>query len=95
MNPRPTSLRLWVKEGRTYHEIQNGPFPITPEQLSEARALYAAEYASAKPLTGARIAPQTTARDILAKVAPQLSAFDALMVGFAVTNSRIRFEAMS
>lgn len=84
-------LRIWIREGRRdWREIENGPFPITLEQLTEARTRFAKELREAKPLHGANHAPQTTARAILREVAPSLSDFDALMIGFAVTNERIR-----
>lgn len=92
------SLRIWVKEPsasttpRRYVEIENGPFPLTLAQLDEARARFKAEFDAAKPLHGARHAPQTAARSILREVVPSLSDFDALMVGFAVTSARIRTE---
>lgn len=82
-------LRLYIKEGREWREVENGPFPISADQLSEARTRFAAEWKAAEPMTGARQSPQTTARAILAEVAPKLSAFDALMIGFAVTSKRV------
>ncbi len=86
------SLRLWIKEGRAWREVENGPFPITPAQLDTARARFAAELVAAKPLHGANHAPQTAARAILREVVPTLSDFDALMIGFAVTSKTIRTE---
>lgn len=40
-------MRIWVKEGGRYREIDNGPFPVTPEQLDKARKMFAAELAAA------------------------------------------------
>ena len=73
-----------------WRELENGPFPITREQLDEARHRYAAEWAEAGPFSGPRVAPQTTARAILREVAPHLTDFDAMMLGFAVSNNQIR-----
>jgi hypothetical protein len=36
------------------------------------------------------MSPQTTARALLRQVAPTLSDFDAGMIGFAVSNNRVR-----
>lgn len=85
-------LRIQIKEGRTWREVENGPFPLTLAQLTEARARFKAEFDAAKPLHGARHAPQTAARAILREVVPSLSDFDALMVGFAVTSAKIQTE---
>lgn len=82
-------LRIWIKEkGFGWQELQGGPFPITQQQLSEARVIFANELSNSLPLGGARAAPQTTARDILSEVAPELSKFDCTVLGFAVTNER-------
>lgn len=85
-------LRLWVKEGRAFREVDNGPFPLTVTQLDAARAWFADEAKRCNLLSGANHAPQTTARAILKQVAPKLSDFDCLMVGFAVTSKRIKWE---
>lgn len=78
---------------RRWIDVPNGPFPITPAQLEEARRLYKAEWdATTDPLAGVHMSPQTTARDILKQVAPQLSDFDAVMLGFAVSNDRVRIQ---
>jgi hypothetical protein len=94
-------LRLWVKtdapgamhRGR-YVEVQGGPWPLTRAQLDEARRLFKAEWdaanASEDALAGIAQSPQTTARDILSKVAPQLSMFDRGMVAFAISAPKIR-----
>ncbi len=87
-------LRVWVREGPRgpWKEIPNGPFPITRAQLEAARTRFAAEYEKCSPLEGARVAPQTTARAILRDVVPTLKDFDALMLGFAVTNPKMKTE---
>lgn len=92
MLPRMEYLRIWIKEGREWREVENGPFPITGEQLEQAREAFRLELAQAKPLHGANHAPQTAARAILKTVAPKLADFDCLMVGFAVTNQRVKWE---
>lgn len=85
-------LRIWIKEGRAFREVDNGPFPLTGEQLAKARAQFAAERSKASALGGANHAPQTTARDILKQICPALPDFDCLMIGFAVTSERVKWE---
>lgn len=85
-------LRIWIKDKREWREIENGPFPISQAQLSICRNAFADELKLAKPLCGANHSPQTAARDILKKECPKLSDFDILMLGFAVTNSKIKVE---
>ena len=85
-------LRIWTREGRRFVEIPNGPFTITKDQLMTARSAFADELAVATALTGARVSPQTAARDILMRLAPQVPEFDRLLVGFAVTSKSIRVE---
>jgi len=75
-----------------WREIPNGPFPLTEEQLTVARQAFAAELAVCPDLTGVKMSPQTAARDLLKQAAPQLSDFDAAMIGFAVSNDRVRVE---
>lgn len=89
-------IRIFVKPPRSqWQEIPNGPFPISLEQLTEARRLYKAEWdATTDPLAGVHMSPQTTARDILKQVAPSLSDFDRGMIGFAVSNDRVRIEEL-
>ena len=90
-----TMLRILVKEkGFGWRELPNGPFPITQDQLDQARSLFAEEWNKDELLTGAKNAPQSAARDILSQVAPQLSSFDRGILGFAVTNElkNLRFE---
>jgi hypothetical protein len=72
--------------------VPNGPFPITPAQLAEARRLYREEWNRTPDLTGVRVSPQTTARAILRDVVPGISDFDAGMIGFAVSADRVRVE---
>jgi hypothetical protein len=72
--------------------IPNGPFPITREQLEEARRLYREEWARTPDLTGVRVSPQTTARALLRDIVPALSDFDAGMIGFAVSADKVRVE---
>jgi hypothetical protein len=88
------TLRIHVfdQTRRRWTEIPNGPFPITREQLDEARRLYQAEWAICPDLSGVKMSPQTTARALLHQVAPQLDDFDAGMIGFAVSNDRVRVE---
>lgn len=91
-------LRIYVLDKQYYRrgrwtEVPNGPFPITLAQLDEARQLYKAEWdACMDPLSGIKQSPQTAARDILKQVAPYLSDFDRGMIGFAVSNDKIRTE---
>lgn len=81
-------LRIWVREkGFGWQELPEFPFPITKEQLFHARAIFADELANSPPLGGANVAPQTAAREILSRVAPQLTDFDRLVIGFAVTTN--------
>lgn len=81
-------LRIWIREkGFGWQELPESPFPLTSEQLAKARAIFADELSNSPPLGGANMAPQTAARDILARVAPQLTDFDRLVIGFAVTNN--------
>lgn len=75
-----------------WREIPNGPFPLTEEQLMEARRRFQAELAVCPDLSGAKISPQTACRAILKEVVPTLSDFDAAMVGFAVSNDKVRVE---
>lgn len=80
-------IQVFDQTRKRWTEIPNGPFPITTEQLAEARRRYKAEWdACTDPLSGVRMSPQTTARAILRDVVPTLSDFDAGMVGFAVSN---------
>lgn len=88
-------LHVWVFDQGAlprpgWRRLDNGPFPISREQLDEARRRYREEWDRTAPLSGVRVAPQTTARAILHDVAPRLSNFDAMMLGFAVSNDRIR-----
>jgi hypothetical protein len=87
-------LRIHVFDStkRRWVEIPNGPFPITPEQMNEARRRYTEEWNRCAPLEGVRMSPQTTARDILKDVAPHLNDFDRGMLGFAVSNNRVQYE---
>ena len=81
------ALRIWIKEkGFGWRELPESPFPITKEQLAQARNLFKNELSKSPPLGGANMAPQTAVRDILSQVAPQLSAFDCGVLGFAVTS---------
>lgn len=80
------------KGERAYTLIPNGPWPVTREQLDEARARFQAEQASCPPLEGVNMAPATTARTILAEIAPHLSAFDCAILAYAVTIKSIRVE---
>jgi hypothetical protein len=83
-------IQVFDQTRRRWTEIPNGPFPLTTEQLQEARRRYKAEWdACTDPLSGVRMSPQTTARAILHDVVPTLSDFDAGMVGFAVSNDRV------
>lgn len=80
-------LRLYVRfaNRQRWQEIANGPFPVTAEQIAEARRRYAAEVAACfDPFAGVRMAPQSSARSILRDVAPALSEFDAVGVGMVV-----------
>ena len=86
--------RIFIRNGRTWNEVPNGPFPITPAQLEACRASFQAELAAAPALGGARMSPQTAARDILRTQVPQLSDFDRMMVGFAVTSHTVRTEEL-
>ena len=80
-------LRIWIRQkGFGWQELP-GPFPITKEQLSHARAIFADELSNSPPLGGANVAPQTAAREILSQVAPALSSFDRGVVGFSITVS--------
>lgn len=86
-------ITVFDQTRRRWVDIPNGPFPITTEQLAEARRLYQAEWdACTDPLAGVKMSPQTTARALLHQVCPTLSDFDAGMIGFAVSNDRIRTE---
>lgn len=92
---KQTMLRIWLKEkGFGWRELPNGPFPITLEQIKKARSLFADEWNKVELLTGAKNAPQTTARDILKQLAPQLNTLDCGVLGFAVTFDlkNLRFE---
>ena len=81
-------LELFVNKQR----VPNGPFPITREQLIEARKRYREEWARTPDLTGVKVSPQTTARAILRDIVPTLSDFDAGMIGFAVSADKVRVE---
>lgn len=86
--PATTWVRLFVRfaKRKPWEEVMNGPFPVTADQVAEARRRYAAERAAAgdDPFAGCRTSALTTARDILRDVAPQLSAFDSGMIAYAV-----------
>ncbi len=90
-------LRIYIREkGFGWRELPEGPFPITKEQLMEARSRFDEEFRKSPLLAGAKIAPQTAARDILTQMLPNMSSFDLLVLGFAVTakqrNLRIEDE---
>lgn len=86
-------VHVFDQTRRRWAEVPNGPFPITQEQLDKARRCYKAEWdACTDPLSGIKMSPQTTARAILHEVVPNLSDFDAGMLGFAVSNDRVRTE---
>ena len=70
--------------------LENGPFPITWEQLEAARKEFHAEKAKAENLSGAKMSPQTATRDILRKINPFLCDFDVLCLGYAVSHSEVR-----
>ena len=83
----------YAKKGRgRWKEVPNGPFPITPEQLAEARRRYQAEWSVCPDLSGIKVSPQTTARAILRDIVPNISDFDAGMIGFAVSNDFVKTE---
>lgn len=87
-------MRIWVFDAgmRKWRELENGPFPVTRDQLMAARKTFVDELKATKNrLEGAWMSPQTAARDILKKQIPTLSDFDALMLGFAVSNDRVKF----
>jgi len=85
-------IHVFDQTQRRWTEVPNGPFPIASADLLEARRLYAAEWAVCPDLSGVKVSPQTTARALLRQVCPTLSDFDAGMIGFAVSNDRIRIE---
>ena len=91
-------MRIWTRNNRQqkWAEIENGPFPITEKQLTCARDDFRQEVEDAehRPLWGARLCPQTTARDILLKRCPGLADFDYICLGFAVTTRLIKFEVV-
>lgn len=71
--------------------MDQGPFPITAEQLEEARRRFKAEYdAATSPFAGVRQSPATTARAILDEVCPTLSSFDNMVLAYAVTIKKVR-----
>ena len=88
-------IHVFDRTQRRWVEVPNGPFPITREQLAEARRLYQEEWAVCPDLSGVKMSPQTTARALLRQVAPTLTDFDAVMLGFAVSNDRIRTEEVN
>jgi hypothetical protein len=79
-------IHIAVKErnGR-YKRVPGGPFPITPDQLEQARAAFQKELAVCPDLMGIKVSPQTAARDILKTYAPHLDNMDNCMLGFAVS----------
>lgn len=86
-------LRLFIRfaKRQPWQEIQNGPFPVTAEQLTEARRRYQDEVSACfDPFAGIRMSPQTSAREIVRDVAPDLSDFDAGMIGLAVCAPFVR-----
>ena len=83
-------IEVFDQTRRRWAEIPNGPFPITEDALQEARRRYQAEWAVCPDLSGVKVSPQTTARALLRDVCPGLSDFDAGMLGFAVSNDRVR-----
>jgi hypothetical protein len=83
-------IEVFDQTRRRWTAIPNGPFPISEAALHEARRRYQAEWAVCPELTGVKVSPQTTARALLREVAPHLSDFDAGMLGFAVSNDRMR-----
>lgn len=85
-------LRIWIKDSGSWAEVPNGPFPITQAQLSACRQDFQMELAASMPLDTAKQVPQTVAREILGVHCPTLSNFDRLMLGFAVTNPKIKVE---
>lgn len=83
-------ITIEVKERGRWRRLPNGPFPITEAQLTEARKRFAEEQSKATTFAGARMAPVTTARQILSEIAPALDSFDLLNLGFAVTIQKVR-----
>jgi len=87
----PLAITIYNPSTRRWTLLDNGPFPITEDQLGEARRRFQDELAACPDLSGVKMSPQTTARAILHEVAPLLSDFDAMMLGFAVSTDRIRW----
>lgn len=87
-------IHIWTRpmNGRTYESVPNGPFPISIEQLNEARRIFRLEFNSTPPMTGIHLAPQSSAREILRQICPTMSDFDALQVGFTVSSMFVRME---
>lgn len=83
-------IELRSPDGR-WMEMLNGPFPITVSTLRQCRERYGREVAK-KPglLDGVGHAPQTTAREILEELAPDLDGFDRLSLGFSVVSTHCR-----
>ncbi len=83
-------LFVQVKDDGRWTEIPECPHAIAASELRKAREEWAAELAADPGVFGAALAPQTTAREILGRVAPGLHGFDVMAVGFAVTNPSCR-----
>jgi hypothetical protein len=85
----PNLIEIAVLERGRYRRVPNGPFAITPEQLEAARRRFRLAQ-DADTLGGARMAPASTAREILSEVAPALTDFDRMVLAYAVTSQKVR-----
>lgn len=81
-------LRIWINR----KEIPNGPFPITREQLKAARAEWNNVRREVNTFGGIAQCPSTVAREILSRVAPQLSDFDRLELAYVVTSKTVTMQ---
>lgn len=81
--------------GRTrWVRIMNGPFPVTREQLLQARAELKAKRDAASDIDRIGGCWTTEGRVILKRVCPHLTNFDLLMLGHAVSMERVRIRTI-
>ena len=92
-------IRVRIREGARgeWRQFDDGLVPVTEAELREMRRRFAVAYAALQDVDAAAGncaggAPQTVARAIVRGVCPQLSSFDTIAVGFAVTAPRIEVD---
>ena len=90
-NPlHPSRIEVWNPRTRSWSAYES---PMCQKQLLEARNLYLEDVEQAiRDKQTLDYVPQTTARMILLRVAPELRDIDLILAGAAVTSDRVRVE---